>query len=607
MLTRAEQGQLATLLVVEPKRKEGKTLSLAIHEVLAQKGDKFQAFQCIREQVRDIFHAAHGNKDLSGNDSVYYALPKVMLHSEVLQTEEVQSIIQELTASGDGSAARRAEAYFKEIVSDRHYTIAKVVNWMVTQLFKRCFVNLELRGIEHIKELNRKYQVVYLPSHRSHLDFLTMSHLTYESGLEAPYIAASNHLNFFPVRYIQMVSGYFIRRKKMEPLYNAILYQYIKAMHRYGKSHMVFVEGTRSKTGEVLQPKAGIVSQYLNAYIEEQKRPLVFIPMNITYDFVLEGDSYLEHIHEFMKKGNVWDAEHAKAYEQHLSDRKNQGRWAKLKKLLQAFRDMKPQGSAYLTPGELIFLNQVLEEHRPDWADLPILRQEAIPDAWIRDLARLIVRKACTEINRVSPVTPHALISTALLASKGRALPESELRAYVATTSEFWQRAYGAEVKTSIETLEENLSVIPYLNQCRRRGERRAAEASPAIRELRKGDRRKVQNVFLAPLDSMRSTYSRNNIVHSFVIPHLISRQLLKTSMVLREDMQEFFVSHYELLRERYQLPWDVATAWDMVEHFIVMFEERGLLTQSEEAIVVNRNETANSILGIYARAIHTA
>ncbi|MDQ3232304.1 MAG: 1-acyl-sn-glycerol-3-phosphate acyltransferase, partial [Pseudobdellovibrionaceae bacterium] len=412
MLTHAEEGQQATLLVFEPQRKEGKTLSIAIHEVLAQKGDKFQAFQCIREQVRDIFHSAHGNKDLLGNDSVYYALPKVMLHSEVLQTEEVQSIIQELKANGDGSAARRAEAYFKEIVSDRHYTIAKVVNWMVSQLFKRCFVNLELRGVEHIKELNRNYQVVYLPSHRSHLDFLTMSHLTYESGLEAPYIAASNHLNFFPVRYIQMVSGYFIRRKKMEPLYNAILYQYIRAMQRYGKSHMVFVEGTRSKTGEVLQPKAGIVSQYLNAYIEEQKRPLVFIPMNITYDFVLEGESYLEHIHEFMKKGNEWDAEHAKAYEQHLSDRKNQGRWAKLKKLLQAFRNMKPQGSAYLTPGEPIFLSQVLEEHRPDWADLPVLRQEAIPDAWIRDIARLIVRKACTEINQ--PTVPRSRLQSKL-------------------------------------------------------------------------------------------------------------------------------------------------------------------------------------------------
>src|SRR5690606_23977480 len=143
-----------------------------------------------------------------------------------------------------------------------------------------------------------------------------ISHLLYEHQIEAPYIATSHHLNFFPVRIIQIVSGYFIRRKKMEPLYNAILYQYINAMHHNGKPHLVIVEGTRTKTGDVLQPKAGIVSQYINAYVEQQARPIVFVPINITYDFVLEGDSYLEHIFEFRQEHNALDEEHKKAFDQ---------------------------------------------------------------------------------------------------------------------------------------------------------------------------------------------------------------------------------------------------------------------------------------------------
>ncbi|WP_218110021.1 1-acyl-sn-glycerol-3-phosphate acyltransferase [Oligoflexus tunisiensis] len=606
MMDQVVQGQEAMLYVLEPKNAKGPLHAIALHEVLAAHEDRYQAFRAISEEVGAIFHAAHGLDELKGKDSRYHILPRDVMQSEVLHSPEVQKFVGVMTESGvDGE--KLAAKYLKEIIGERHYFYSKLVNFVVFKALKRFFFRVELEGVERMLELERKHQVVYLPTHRSHIDFLAISHLLYEHQIEAPYIATSNHLNFFPVRIIQMVSGYFIRRKKMDPLYNAILYQYINAMQRYGKPHMVFVEGTRSKTGEVLQPKAGIVSQYINAYVEQQARPIVFVPINITYDFVVEGDSYLEHIFEFRQERNALDEEHKKAFDQHVSARKQRSLWSKARSLLKAIISAPPKGSAYLKAGAPIFLNDVLDAHRPDWKSLPVTRNEAIPDAWIRELAHRIARYACVEINRISPLTPGSLVATALLASQGRALSAGELMAYVDTTSEFWAKAYGMEFKHSAASLEDTLAAIPYLNQCRRRSERRSPQVTAAQRNLRKGDRRQAQKVFLAPMDSLRSTYIRNNVIHSFVIPHLLSRHLVNSNMVLRDAIREDFFSQYEALKQMYHLPWEVDGAWQKMEQFLQLFEEKGLLSQGPEAILVNHREDVLTILGIYARSLKLA
>jgi glycerol-3-phosphate O-acyltransferase len=292
------------------------------------------------------------------------------------------------------------------------------------------------------------------------------------------------------------------------------------------------------------------------------------------------------------------------AFQSHVNEATQQSRWERIKRFVNFVRKSKPRGSVYLTPGEPIFLDDVLRSHCPDWRTKPIQREEAIPDAWIRDLARHVARSACVEINRVSPLTPSSLVATALLASHGRALSEVELRAYVDTTTELWSKAYGIEVKQETGSLESTLASIPFLNRCRRRGERRSPEVSQAIQNLRKSDRRQAQKVFLSPLDSLRSTYNRNVVIHSFVIPHLLANFLVDRNMVLREEMKEYFFTQYEPLRSRYHLPWEADGAWQKLEHFLELFEEKGLLSQGSDAILLNHREDVMNILGIYARAL---
>lgn len=598
MIERVELGQPMTLHVVAPRASQGNVM-IAVHDVLRAHGDRFAAFHAIRDQVRAIFHGEGGHEEAPF--SFFHAVPKAAVRHEILNSPQVQKHIQE---SQDPKAGELAVKYFDEIVCDRRHIHTKLLSGGLRFLFRRIFFKMEMGGAERIKELDRHYQVVYLPSHRSHIDFIATSQLLYLNGIEPPYIAASNHLNFFPVKLFQYVSSYFIRRKKMDAIYNAVLYEYMKVLQRYGKSQMVFVEGTRSKIGEVLQPKAGIVSQYINAYVEERARPVVFLPLNITYDFILEGDSYLQHIIEFRESVNELDDEHKKAFARHVSEASERSLWNRLRGFVGFLWNLKPRGNVYLTPGEPIFLDDVLKNHCPDWRTRPIMREEAIPDAWIRDIARRVARSACVEINRVSPLTPSSLVATALLASQGRALSEGELRAYVSTTSELWNRAYDIEVKHEVASLDATLAAIPFLNQCRRRGERRSPDAPAEVRNLRRGDRRKMQKVFLAPLDSLRSTYNRNVVIHSFVIPHLLANFLVERNMVLREDMREYFFSQYEPLKNRYHLPWETEGAWRKLEHFLELFEEKGLLSQGPEAILLNQREDMLTILGIYARAL---
>jgi 1-acyl-sn-glycerol-3-phosphate acyltransferase/MFS family permease len=603
MLEEVEQGRKRSLVILETRHPGKRMETIDLHEWMKRGQDKFELLQALREKIGNIFYEAHGLEEVKGSLAIFHCIPREVYRREILNSAEVRKYIE---AGDKVRMERQALKCFQEIVCDRQYLPARVLSWALSLLFDRLFVRMELAGVELIRELDRRYQLVYLPSHRSHIDFLSASQLLYLNGIEPPYIAASHHLNFFPVNLLRKVSSYFIRRKKMDPLYNAILYQYMRVLQRYGKSQMVFVEGTRSKIGETLQPKAGIVSQYINAYMEERARPVVFLPLNITYDFVLEGDSYLQHIMEYRENLNDLDAEHRQAFEKHLEERRQLTRWVRVKQALRLLWKNQARGRVYLTPGEPIFLDAVLSQHCPDWSSRPMLREDAIPDAWIREIGHRVARMACVEINRNAPLTPSSLVATALLASQGRALSEVELRAYVHTTSELWAKAYGLEMKVDGADLEAHLASIPFLNRCRRRGERRSALVSEAMRNLRKGERRQVQKVFLAPLDGLRSTYNRNIVIHSFVIPHLLANCLVDRNMVLREEMKEYFFMKYEPLRSRYHLPWESESAWRKLEHFLDLFEEKGLLSQGTEAIILNHREDVLALLGIYARALKT-
>ena len=118
------------------------------------------------------------------------------------------------------------------------------------------------------------HEVVYVPSHRSHMDYLLLSYLLYDRGIVPPHIVAGINLNL-PVigRYLRKGGAFFLRRSfKGNPLYPIVFMSYLGVMMRRGHPIEYFIEGGRSRTGRLLKPKTGMLSMTVRSFLRDRRR-----------------------------------------------------------------------------------------------------------------------------------------------------------------------------------------------------------------------------------------------------------------------------------------------------------------------------------------------
>ena len=141
-------------------------------------------------------------------------------------------------------------------------------------------------------------EIVYLPCHRSHIDYLLLSYLIYRNGLTPPHIAAGDNLDMPLVGGLLRRGGaFFLRRSfKGEPLYAAVFHEYLHLMLARGFPIEYFIEGGRSRTGRTLAPKAGILGMTIASFVRSHSRPLVFVPVYVGYERIIEGDTYVREL-----------------------------------------------------------------------------------------------------------------------------------------------------------------------------------------------------------------------------------------------------------------------------------------------------------------------
>lgn len=53
-----------------------------------------------------------------------------------------------------------------------------------------------------------------------------------------------------------------------------------------------FIEGTRSRTNKIMQPKYGFLSILTQAYYKKKVAELTFVPVTINYTRTLEGETF---------------------------------------------------------------------------------------------------------------------------------------------------------------------------------------------------------------------------------------------------------------------------------------------------------------------------
>src|SRR4029077_17404479 len=98
-------------------------------------------------------------------------------------------------------------------------------------------------------------------------------------------------------RLLRKGGAFFIRRSlRGNALYTVAIMNYLAAIMARADSLEYFIEGGRSRTGRLLQPKTGMLAMTVRSYLREPKRPVVFLPVYFGYDRLIEGRTYINEL-----------------------------------------------------------------------------------------------------------------------------------------------------------------------------------------------------------------------------------------------------------------------------------------------------------------------
>ena len=386
--------------------------------------------------------------------------------------------------------AAQAYRYASEIASDQSYRVIRFFSIILTWLWNRLYNGIEVSHLERVRAVSDNAEIVYVPCHRSHIDYLLLSYVLYHNGLALPHIAAGINLNLFLVGpLLRRAGAFFMRRSfKEDLLYKAVFDEYIHLLLSKGYSLEYFVEGGRSRTGGMLTPRPGMINMTLRGYYRDHHRDIQFVPVYFSYERVLEISSYLDE-----RKGH-------------------QKKTESLRDLFGVFRYFKLDfGQVSVNFGEPISLEQFLSM-RVD-SDLEMIEPDK-HKAICRELGHHIVQG----INAAIPVNPTQILATLFVHAGHLEIPEERLRRQL----RFLTTLIEADQISSIFD-QSDAQIIDYF-----------LSTSGAERQLRDGE----PMITITPGGLIDMRYYSNSVTHLFVLPSLIANRLIQEPMI---DPEPFF------------------------------------------------------------------
>lgn len=456
----------------------------------------------------------------------------------VLMDQGVLAKIEEM-AAGDGKKIKqlkkKAGEYFDEIAADYNITYIHLFRIALNWLWKKIFEGIDVDPVGQaiVREWARKGPMIYVPSHKSHIDYLVLNYVLHDYHLHIPRIAAGQNLAFWPMGHIFRKSGaFFIRRSfKGAKLYSEVFTRYIMALLEDGHPIEFYIEGGRSRNGKLVLPKTGFLSILLKAYEEGFCKDLIFVPTSIIYDRIMEGGSYLREV-----KGGVKEQEN-------------------LKQMLRASRFLKQRyGKIYIRFNTPFSLNEYLSQ------------KDGVAKDPSRELAFHLIRA----INDVSLVTPLSLMATVILANHRKGFHASELLETLKVLLEFLQGKGALLAATLTDPARAAKDTISLLINWKFLEFIEDLEGEPFY--------------FVDDDKKMELEYYKNSIIHFFIHHSLVAISLLTGTQEAKRT--ESIISDYSFLKDLLKNEFVFESEEDIpgkINSIITFFLDAGLLTWSAE------------------------
>jgi glycerol-3-phosphate O-acyltransferase len=471
---------------------------------------------------------------------------------QILRSPSVEAAIRrevEVNKLKPEKARERARAYAYEIAADFSPAVIRISERVLSRLWDRLYDGIEVGHLERLKGVAEGNEIVYVPCHRSHIDYLLLSYVVYRNGLACPHIAAGLNLNLPLLGPILRRGGAFFLRRSFRdnPLYAAVFNKYLSLNLAKGVPIEYFIEGGRSRTGRLRPARPGMLSMTVRSFVRRPVRPLVFVPVYFGYERLIEGESYLSEL-----SGKAKERE-------------------SLLGLLRGLKFLRSRfGKVYVNFGEPIELAGLLDEARPDWRAEAAASDER--PAWVQGVVRDLGSRILTGINSVAAVNPVALLATVLLSTPKRSILETDLLRMLELHLALIDGApYGPGVTRSELTARQ---IIDYGEQ---------------FGLLQRRTHKLGDIIWLEERSAILASYFRNNVAHIMALPSLLACAFFDRPKLPVADLAGTVSTVYPYLRSELFIHWSPQELPGAMDAVIETLLARGLLLRSDDGQTLRR------------------
>jgi len=470
--------------------------------------------------------------DLSHRSTLVHQIPRKPLVIEAIEEEMALKNISRKKANA------LALKYADEIAANMTHGAIRFLDVVLTWVWNKIYNGVNVYNIERLQNTNKENEIIYVPCHRSHIDYLLLSYVMYHNGLQVPHIAAGINLNMPVVGPILRRGGAFFMRRtfKGNKLYAAVFDEYLHSVFSNGYSTEYFVEGGRSRTGRTLNPKAGMLAMTLRSYLRDSRKPIIFMPVYVGYEKVFESSSYQGEL-----KGKK---------------KKKEG----LGSLFTSLRSMKRSfGKVRVTFGNPISFDNLLDSEQPNWRDQR--SDNNFKPEWTNKVVSKLALEVATQINNAASVNPINLVATGLLATPHLAMDAQLL----ANQLDDYKRLLQSLPYTDLVEIPEG-DGKDWIAYAEKMG--MVSIASHSLGDIIQAD----------DYQAISLSYYRNNVFHIFAMPSLLASLFVNNREHDLEEIQTLCKFLYPFFKAELFLRWELEELPEVIDSWLEALVGLGLL-----------------------------
>ncbi len=338
------------------------------------------------------------------------------LIDRLIHDPKLQAAVQahaSATAEPAPLAWKRVKRYVREIVPSFNAYIYFRIGYAVSRTIARTLYRVRIGFVDEdaLRQISPQSTLVFVINHRSNMDYILVSFLAAER-VALSYAVGEWARIWGLQQLIRAMGAFFVRRNSGDPLYRVVLARYVQMATEAGVTQAVFPEGGLTVDGKLREPRFGLLDYMLKGFDERDgdgRRDIVFVPVGLNYDRVLEDRTQLLKLHpDHPRAGRVRALRTALAFVGGQLWRAANGKWHRF-------------GYACVNFGTPVSMRAWCASrnvHFPDLAD-PQRKLEVTQ----------VAQHLMARIGQNIPVLPVSLVASLFMQAPGQSWSELELKA----------------------------------------------------------------------------------------------------------------------------------------------------------------------------------